>query len=145
MSHHCHDEHDHDHSHGDDEHDHSDDITPALQFSLYAHINFDDVTALNEAQYGSGRAVVRKTWAERLAPEPEVASDVDEELLINIPYVTLSFIFRFFSFLFFFFSPRSFGSVLVAVVVLLLLLLLTRGSRGKERRGDGGGEKGNSG
>jgi hypothetical protein len=88
MAHHCHDEHSHSHG-GGDEHDHSDDITPALQFSLYPHINFDPVTTLNEAVYGSGKAVVKKTWAERLAEEPEVESDVDEQLIVNIPYVTL--------------------------------------------------------
>lgn len=84
---HCHDEH-HDHSHGGhghDEHDHSDDITPALQHSLYGHINFDEVTALNEAAIGSARAVVKKTWAERLDAEPEVVSDCDEQLLVNVP------------------------------------------------------------
>ncbi|KAJ0165562.1 PITH domain-containing protein, partial [Colletotrichum tanaceti] len=83
---HCHDEH-HDHSHGGhDEHDHSDDITPALQHSLYGHVNFDEVTALNESQIGSARAVVKKTWAERLDPEPEVVSDTDEQLLVNVPF-----------------------------------------------------------
>lgn len=72
MSHHCHDEHTHagGHDHGHDEHDHSDDITPALQFSLYQHINFDDITALNEAQYGSGKAVVQKTWVCRIRARP---------------------------------------------------------------------------
>ncbi|KAL2143903.1 hypothetical protein VTI28DRAFT_9891 [Corynascus sepedonium] len=85
MSHHCHDEHDHSHG-GHDEHDHSDDITPALQFSLYQHIDFDGVTALNEAEYGSGKAVVKKTWAERLTAEPELASDVDEQLIVNVPF-----------------------------------------------------------
>ncbi|KAJ9132641.1 60S ribosomal protein L3 [Pleurostoma richardsiae] len=84
MSHHCHDE--HHHHHGGDEHDHSDDITPALQFSLYPHINFDDVTALNEAQHGSAKAIVKKTWAERLADEPELASDADEQLIVNVPF-----------------------------------------------------------
>ncbi|KAK4251675.1 PITH domain-containing protein [Corynascus novoguineensis] len=85
MSHHCHDEHDHSHG-GHDEHDHSDDITPALQFSLYQHIDFDGVTALNEAEYGLGKAVVKKTWAERLTAEPELASDVDEQLIVNVPF-----------------------------------------------------------
>ncbi|KAL2195853.1 PITH domain-containing protein [Corynascus similis CBS 632.67] len=85
MSHHCHDEHDHSHG-GHDEHDHSDDITPALQFSLYQHIDFDGITALNEAEYGSGKAVVKKTWAERLTAEPELASDVDEQLIVNVPF-----------------------------------------------------------
>jgi len=92
MSHHCHDEHageggGHHHDHGHD-HDHSDDITPALQFSLYQHINFDEVEALNEAETGSGRAVVKKTWAERLTAEPELASDADEQLLVHIPCVS---------------------------------------------------------
>ncbi|KAF6821465.1 hypothetical protein CMUS01_11381, partial [Colletotrichum musicola] len=83
---HCHDEH-HDHGgHNHDEHDHSDDITPALQHSLYGHINFDEVTALNESQIGSARAVTKKTWAERLDSEPEVVSDADEQLLVNVPF-----------------------------------------------------------
>ncbi|EAQ86681.1 hypothetical protein CHGG_07934 [Chaetomium globosum CBS 148.51] len=91
MSHHCHDEHTHshggdDHPHNHAEHDHSDDIAPALQFSLYQHIHFDQVTALNEAEHGSARAVVRKTWAERLSAVPELASDVDEEVLVNVPH-----------------------------------------------------------
>jgi hypothetical protein len=92
MSGHCHDEHDHSghsHSHGD-EHDHSDDITPALQYSLYQHINFDDITTLNESEAGSGKAIVKKTWAERLQDEPELESDADEQLLMHIPFVLLS-------------------------------------------------------
>ncbi|KAI0101880.1 translation protein [Nemania sp. FL0031] len=83
---HCHDEHaghGHDHHH---EHDHSDDITPALQHSLYQHIRFDDVVTLNEAVRDSGKAIVKKTWAERLQPNPELVSDADEQLLINIPF-----------------------------------------------------------
>ena len=84
---HCHDEHaghgSHDHPH---EHDHSDDITPALQFSLYEHINFDDITTLNEESFGSGKAITKKTWAERLHDQPELASSADEQLIINIPY-----------------------------------------------------------
>jgi hypothetical protein len=89
---HCHDEH---HSHGghDDHagHDHSDDITPALQFSLYQHINFDEVTTLNEARYGSGKDVVKKTWAERLSVEPEIESEVDEQVILNVPWVFFCF------------------------------------------------------
>ncbi|KAL2073353.1 hypothetical protein VTL71DRAFT_10677 [Oculimacula yallundae] len=89
MSSHCHDEHDHSgHDHGHDHagHDHSDDITPALQYSLYQHIKFDDITTLNEAEINSGKAVVKKTWAERLDPDPELESDADEQLLIHIPF-----------------------------------------------------------
>lgn len=83
---HCHDEHaGGGHDHHDHEHDHSDDITPAVQFSLYEYISFDEINTLNEAQYGSGKSIVKKTWAERLSDEPELASDADEQLLINIP------------------------------------------------------------
>jgi hypothetical protein len=87
---HCHDEHaghggHHHHGDHDHDHDHSDDITPALQFSLYTHINFDEVTALNETHFGSAKAIVKKTWAERLDEEPELASDADEQLIINVP------------------------------------------------------------
>lgn len=87
MSHHCHDEH-HGHGHGghDHEHDHSDDITPAIQFSLYRHIDFDQVFTLNEELPDSGRAIVKKTWDERLSVDPELASDADEQLLMHIPF-----------------------------------------------------------
>ncbi|ORY64395.1 PITH domain-containing protein [Pseudomassariella vexata] len=84
---HCHGEHaghgGHDHDHA---HDHSDDITPALQHSLYQHINFDGVETLNEAQADSGKAIVRKTWEEHLQEQPELASDADEQILMNVPF-----------------------------------------------------------
>lgn len=98
---HCHDEHSghghdgHDHSEGA-AHDHTDDLTPALQYSLYQHIDFDNITANNESPPGAGKAIVKKTWAERMAPEPlltslEVDEDDDEDdagkLLIRVPYV----------------------------------------------------------
>jgi PITH domain len=90
MSNHCHDEHDHSghsHSHGDG-HDHSDDITPALQYSLYQHIDFDSITILNESEADSGKAIVKKTWAERLQEQPELESDADEQILMHIPFVS---------------------------------------------------------
>ena len=95
----CHDEHDHSgHSYGDgydhSAHDHADDITPALQYSLYRHINFDDVTCMNELSSGSSKAVLKKTWAERLQQEPELESDADEQLLIYIPYGAHNFLKR---------------------------------------------------
>ncbi|KUJ18095.1 DUF1000-domain-containing protein [Mollisia scopiformis] len=87
MSGHCHDEHSgHDHGHDHAEHDHTDDITPALQYSLYQHINFDDITTLNESEAHSGKAIVKKTWTERLEMEPELESDADEQLLMHIPF-----------------------------------------------------------
>ncbi|TAQ88047.1 hypothetical protein B7494_g3616 [Chlorociboria aeruginascens] len=91
MSSHCHDEHEHEHdhsghSHGAGGHDHSDDITPALQYSLYQHIDFDSITTLNESTPDSGKAIVKKTWAERLEDEPELESNADEQLLMHIPF-----------------------------------------------------------
>ncbi|KAM0272578.1 hypothetical protein ACHAQH_008636 [Verticillium albo-atrum] len=79
------------HSHGGDDHhdhdhDHSDDITPALQHSLYQQINFDEITTLNEAVSDSGRAIVKKTWAERLSVDVELESDADEQLLMTVPF-----------------------------------------------------------
>ena len=82
---HCHDEHVGHGGHGHDEHDHSDDVAPALQSSLYQQINFDEITTLNASTGDAGKAVVKKTWAERLDPEPELESDADEQLLMTVP------------------------------------------------------------
>jgi hypothetical protein len=79
MSHHCHDE---NCAHG---HDHSDDVAPALQYSLYQHIDFDQVITLNEAVTGSGAAILKKAWDDRMEEEPELESDADEQLLMHIP------------------------------------------------------------
>ncbi|KAG9248569.1 putative PITH domain-containing protein P35G2.02 [Calycina marina] len=86
MSGHCHDEHDHSGHSQVEGHDHSDDITPALQYSLYQHINFDDVTTFNEAETGSGKAILKKTWAERMEESPVLESDADEQILMHIPF-----------------------------------------------------------
>ncbi|CAG2005696.1 unnamed protein product [Fusarium graminearum] len=84
---HCHDEHTgHGHGHDHHEHDHSDDITPAVQFSLYSQINFDHIVTLNEADRDAGLQIVKKNWQERLSTEPELASDVDEQLLMTVPF-----------------------------------------------------------
>jgi hypothetical protein len=91
MSGHHHHNHDHGgHCHGEDGHDHSNDITPAIQSLLYSQIAFDDITTLNEATPKSGTAIVQKTWADRLNDEPELESDADEQLLMYIPYVSIS-------------------------------------------------------
>ena len=88
MSGNCHDGHGNSgHGHDHVGHDHSDDITPALQYSLYQHINFDEITTLNESEAHSRKAVVKKTWAERLEERPELESDADEQLLMHIPSV----------------------------------------------------------
>ncbi|KAI1447564.1 PITH domain-containing protein [Annulohypoxylon stygium] len=86
----CHAEHEdhggHGHDHHDHENDHTDDITPALQYSLYQYINFDGISTLNEAHQDSGKAIVKKTWTERLETEPELESDADEQLLMTVPF-----------------------------------------------------------
>ena len=88
MSHHDHHDHaghDHEHNHGYEGHDHSNDLTPALQSHLYKEIEFDKITTLNESQSGSGAAIVKKTWAQRLDEHPLLESDADEQLLMHIP------------------------------------------------------------
>jgi RNA polymerase I-specific transcription initiation factor RRN6 len=79
---HSHDDHDHSHGGG---HDHSNDLTPALQSTLYSQIDFDKIVTLNEGESGSGMAVVKKTWDERLDPKPELISDADEQILMTVP------------------------------------------------------------
>ncbi|EEH46159.2 uncharacterized protein PADG_02309 [Paracoccidioides brasiliensis Pb18] len=84
---HIHDDHDDHHDHHEHhEHDHSSDITPALQSNLYQQIDFDHIITFNEAESESGAAIVRKTWAQRLDDKPELESDVDEQLLMYIPF-----------------------------------------------------------
>ena len=84
---------DHHHHHcGDDhaDHDHSNDVTPAIQTLLYKQIDFDKIVTLNESVPGAGAAVVKKTWESRLDAEPSLDSDVDEQILMYIPFVSPS-------------------------------------------------------
>ncbi|RMZ88656.1 hypothetical protein DV736_g4106, partial [Chaetothyriales sp. CBS 134916] len=77
----------HDHHHHDG-HDHSHNVEPALQSSLYQQIEFDKIITLNEAQPGSGKAVVQKLWTERLSETGILESDTDEQLLMHIPFAS---------------------------------------------------------
>ena len=72
---------------GHEHHDHEHDETPerGLQFHLYTKIDFNRLQCLNEAEEGSAKNVF-KPWDERLEPNKFVESDVDEELLFNIPF-----------------------------------------------------------
>jgi hypothetical protein len=82
------DGHGHGHSHGHgDTHNHTDDIEPALQSLLYQQIEFSKITTLNEATSSSGAAIVQKPWSNRLDASPVLVSDVDEQLLMTVPYV----------------------------------------------------------
>lgn len=85
--------HDHDHDHG---HDHSDEVSPALQTLIWKQIDFDKIRTLNESEADAGRAIVEKSWQNRLDPTPVLASDADEQILMFVPYVVLlvfSFVF----------------------------------------------------
>jgi PITH domain len=86
MSHpHDHD-HSHDHNHSHEGHDHSHSAEPVLQSNLYTRISFDSIITLNESTPHSGRALVKKTWTDRLSETPHLSSDVDEQLLMHIPF-----------------------------------------------------------
>lgn len=83
------DHHEH-HHHGPGGHDHSNDLTPALQYSLYSQIDFDGINTFNEATPGSGKAIVKKEWKDRATEGlAEVESDADEQILMHVPYVEI--------------------------------------------------------
>ncbi|KAK7792548.1 hypothetical protein R5R35_008651 [Gryllus longicercus] len=67
------------------DHDHDDTPEMGLQYSLYNKIDTGNLECLNERVEGSGKDVF-KAWEERLNFEKYVESDVDEELLFNIPF-----------------------------------------------------------
>ncbi|XP_046857960.1 PITH domain-containing protein 1-like [Xenia sp. Carnegie-2017] len=56
-----------------------------VQYSLFTKIDFTHVEVLNEAEEGTGKTVF-KPWEERLDRNKFVESDVDQELLFNIPF-----------------------------------------------------------
>ncbi|XP_050307582.1 PITH domain-containing protein GA19395 [Anthonomus grandis grandis] len=69
---------------GDSSHQHEE-PEKGIQYSLYTKINMSDLECLNESVEGSGKTVF-KPWEERLERTRFVESDVDEELLFNIPF-----------------------------------------------------------
>ncbi|XP_023220162.1 PITH domain-containing protein CG6153-like isoform X1 [Centruroides sculpturatus] len=56
-----------------------------IEYSLFNKIDIDHVECLNEEVDGSGKYIF-KPWEKRLDLEKYVDSDVDEELLFNIPF-----------------------------------------------------------
>nr|XP_012134804.1 PREDICTED: PITH domain-containing protein GA19395 isoform X1 [Megachile rotundata] len=56
-----------------------------VQYNLYEKIDIENVECLNECEEASG-ATVFKPWEKRLDKNKYVESDVDNELLFNIPF-----------------------------------------------------------
>ncbi|KAI8820091.1 galactose-binding domain-like protein [Fimicolochytrium jonesii] len=89
---HCHDEH-HDHrgggghGHGHDhDHDHDHDGPDrGSEYTLYQQVDLDNVTCLNESDDGAIKKVF-KTWDQRNDRTTFVESDVDEQLIVHIPF-----------------------------------------------------------
>jgi len=72
----CH-KHDHGHSH--------ETVDESETFNLFLKINTEQLQCLNEAVEGSCKKVF-KPWDERLDQSKFVESDLDPELLINVPF-----------------------------------------------------------
>uniref|UniRef100_A0A0R3RH41 PITH domain-containing protein n=1 Tax=Elaeophora elaphi TaxID=1147741 RepID=A0A0R3RH41_9BILA len=56
-----------------------------MRYAINSHIDLEKVIVLNEAVEGSGAKIFKK-WEDRLDRTIYVESDVDEELLFNIPF-----------------------------------------------------------
>ncbi|KAJ3288414.1 hypothetical protein HDU79_004846 [Rhizoclosmatium sp. JEL0117] len=76
-----HESHDHNHNH---DHDH-DGPDRGAEFTLYKHIDIDNIRTFNEAVPGSGKTVF-KSYEERLDDSKFVESDADDQLIIFIPF-----------------------------------------------------------
>ncbi|KAI9004040.1 galactose-binding domain-like protein [Gaertneriomyces semiglobifer] len=79
----------HDHGgHGGHNHDHDHDHDgPARgdEYSLYQQVDIDNIRCLNESEEGTAKQVF-KSWDERFDGAKFVESDIDEQLLIIIPF-----------------------------------------------------------
>ncbi|WFD00228.1 hypothetical protein MYAM1_002976 [Malassezia yamatoensis] len=77
----------HEHSACGHAHDDADHVKPGegQQNLLYASIDRDAISALNEQQQGSAREIVRP-YDERMQTEHTLESDVDDDLIITIPF-----------------------------------------------------------
>ncbi|KAK6632447.1 hypothetical protein RUM44_007489 [Polyplax serrata] len=75
--------HSHNRCDGDDKHDDTPEM--GIEYSLFKKIDSDNLECLNEKIQHSGKDVF-KSWENRLNTDKFVESDVDEELLFNIPF-----------------------------------------------------------
>ncbi|VVC97365.1 PITH domain-containing protein CG6153 [Leptidea sinapis] len=74
----------HSHCHGEHD-DHANPSELGFQYNLFEKIDKDNMECLNESVDGAGKKVF-KPWEKRLERSEYVESDVDEELLFNIPF-----------------------------------------------------------
>ncbi|XP_017886710.1 PITH domain-containing protein GA19395 [Ceratina calcarata] len=56
-----------------------------IHYNLFQKIDIENLECLNETEEGSGASVF-KTWENRLDKNKYVESDIDNELLFNIPF-----------------------------------------------------------
>lgn len=94
-----------DHQHCGSEHSHDDSEEKGVQYSLFTKINLSAVECLNEATDGSGKLVFKvassyrfsnflnlinfdcfQPWDKRLDKSEFLQSDVDDELLLKVPF-----------------------------------------------------------
>ncbi|KAJ3266131.1 hypothetical protein HDU77_002618 [Chytriomyces hyalinus] len=81
--------HNHNHNHSgscshDHDHDH-DGPDRGAEFTLFKHIDKDNIRAYNEAVDGSAKSVF-KSWDDRLNDSMVLESDADEQLILFIPF-----------------------------------------------------------
>lgn len=57
---------------------------------IWKQVDFDNIRTLNESELNAGAKIVKKTWQQRLDADPELESDADEQLLMFVPYVSIS-------------------------------------------------------
>jgi len=65
--------------------DHDNSLEMGIEYSLFTKIDVENLECLNEAEENSGRKVF-KPFEKRLDFEDFVESDVDQELIFNIPF-----------------------------------------------------------
>lgn len=85
---HGHGDHGHDHGHGGHDHSHVPQPHTSSAQTLYNRISHAGIRTLNESEDGAGASVF-KDWESRLDTKKFLESDVDEQLLIHVPFTGL--------------------------------------------------------
>ena len=77
----------HEHHHGHDDADHVK-AGEGQQDILFLDVDREQVTALNEKQTGSAAHIIRP-YDQRMSDSPLLESDVDDELMVYVPFLSL--------------------------------------------------------